>query len=188
VQLPQIRSWLIKKTPVHFSLDISNRIGYKKKCEAQESFMRTSSSRMSSPQRTAAAADTASRQRQILDRLSAEYAQRVHELLRYRELLKGSVYQMQTRCGNPSCHCAKPRGARHAATVLSWSEAGKTRIRSIAQADRARLRDLTENYRGLRQARAELVKLHQQVLDAVDCLEQVLRLPPPSPSQRHSGI
>src|SRR6266853_5023088 len=148
--------------------------------------MRSSSS-INSPKRATAAADGASRQRQILDRLSAEHGQRVHEVLRYRELVKGSVYQIQTRCGNPSCHCAKPRGARHAATVLSWSEAGKTRIRSIAQADRARLRGLTENYRRLRQARASLVKLHRQVLDAVDCLEQVLRLPPPSLSQRNRG-
>jgi len=142
---------------------------------------------MNSPKRATAAADGASRQRQILDRLSAEYAQRVHELLRYRELVKGSVYQIQTRCGNPSCHCAKPRGARHAATVLSWSEAGKTRIRSVPQADRTRLRGLTENYRRLRQARAHLVKLHQQVLEAIDRLEQALRLPPPAPSQHHRG-
>jgi len=148
--------------------------------------MRSSSS-VNSPKRASAAADGASRQRQILDRLSAEYAQRVHGLLRYRELVKGSVYQIQTRCGNSSCHCAKPRGARHAATVLSWSEAGKTRIRSIPQADRARLRGLTENYRRLRQGRANLVKLHQQILDAIDRLEPVLRLPPPSPSQRNRG-
>ena len=149
--------------------------------------MRSSSSNISR-KRASVAADSASRQRQILDRLSAEYAQRVHEVLRYRELVKGSVYQMQTRCGNPSCHCAQARGARHAATVLSWSEAGKTRIRSIPQPDRARLRELTENYRGLRQARADLVKLHQQVLAAIDRLEQVLRLPPPSASQRQSGM
>ena len=148
--------------------------------------MRSSSS-VSSPKPATTAADGASRQRQILDRLSAEYAQRVHELLGYRELVKGSVYQIQTRCGNPSCHCAKPRGARHAATVLSWSEAGKTRIRSVPQADRTRLRGLTENYRRLRQARAHLVKLHQQVLEAIDRLEQALRLPPPSPSQRNRG-
>jgi len=137
-----------------------------------------------------AAVDGASRQRQVLDRLSAEYSQRVHALLGYRELVKGSVYQIQTRCGNPSCHCAKPRGARHVATVLSWSEAGKTRIRSIAQADRTRLRGLTENYRRLRQGRANLVKLHQQILDAIDLLEQLSRLPPPppSPSRRNHGI
>jgi hypothetical protein len=71
-----------------------------KKWEAQVSFMRYSSS-INSRKRATVAADGASRQRQILDRLSAEYAQRVHELLRYRELVKGSVYQIQTRCGNP---------------------------------------------------------------------------------------
>ena len=147
----------------------------------------SSSSSINSRKRVKATADDASRQRQTLDRLSAEYAQRVHELLRYRQLVKGSVYQIQTRCGNPSCHCAQPRGARHAATVLSWSEAGKTRIRSVPQADRTRLRGLTENYRRLRQARAHLVKLHQQVLAAIDRLQQALRLPPPAPSQRRRG-
>ena len=146
------------------------------------------SNRLNSPKSGDLSAAAASRQRQILDRLSADYSRHVHELLRHRELIKGSVYEIQARCGNPSCHCAKPRGVRHAATVFSWSEAGKTRIRSLPKADRARLRRLTESYRHLRQARANLVKLHQQVLDAIDRLEQVLRLPPPSPSQRHSGI
>ena len=131
------------------------------------------SPRRNRPQSGDLSADAASRPRQILDRLSADYARHVHELLRHRELIKGSVYQIQTRCGNPSCHCAKPRGVRHAATVLSWSEAGKTRIRSLPKADRARMRRLTESYRHLRQARAGLVKLHQQILDAIDHLEQV---------------
>ncbi|PYT19826.1 MAG: hypothetical protein DMG57_44115, partial [Acidobacteria bacterium] len=131
------------------------------------------SPRRNRPQSGDLSADAASRPRQILDRLSADYARHVHELLRHRELIKGSVYQIQTRCGNPSCHCAKPRGVRHAATVLSWSEAGKTRIRSLPKADRARMRRLTESYRHLRQARAGLGKLHQQILDAIDHLEPV---------------
>jgi hypothetical protein len=144
-------------------------------------------SKVNSPKSVALSTDAASRQRQILDRLSAEYSRHVHELLRHRELIKGSVYEIQTRCGNPSCHCAKPRGVRHAAIVLSWSEAGKTRIRSLPKADRARIRSLTENYRHLRQSRAHLVKLHQQVLVAIDGLEQSLRLPPPSPVRRRTG-
>jgi hypothetical protein len=146
--------------------------------------MRTCSN-VKSQKRASASAVLASRQRQILDQLSAEYARQIRSLLLPRELIKGSVYQIQTRCGNPSCHCAKPSGARHSATVLSWSEAGKTRIRSLPMADRARIRRLTENYRRLRQSRAALVKLHRQILQAIDRLEQTLRLPPPaSPSQR----
>jgi hypothetical protein len=123
----------------------------------------------------------------MLHDLSAEYSRIVRQLLRHRELIKGSVYQIQTRCGNPSCHCAKPRGVRHSATVLSWSEAGKTRIRSLPKADRARIRRLTENYRHLRQSRAHLAKLHRQVLAAIDRLEGGLRLPPPSPDRRNTG-
>lgn len=80
-----------------------------------------------------------------------------------------------------------PRGVRHSATVLSWSESGKTRIRSLPMANRPRMRRLTENYRHLRQSRADLVKLHQQVLAAVDRLEQALRLPPPSSGRRKAG-
>ena len=122
----------------------------------------------------------ASRERRILARLSAGYAGHVRELLRHRESIKGSVYEIHTRCGNPSCHCAKPDGVRHPATVLSWSEDGKTRIRSLPKAGRARIRRLTENYRRLRQSRASLVKLHREILAAVDRLERALRLPPPA--------
>ena len=147
-----------------------------------------STSKLNSQKCATASAGLASRQRQILDRLSAEYTRQVRQLLRYRELIKGSVYQLRTRCGNPYCHCAQPRGVRHSATVLSWSEAGKTRIRSLPAADRARIRRLAENYRHLRQSRAALVKLHRRVLQAIDRLEQALRLPlPASPTKPDSG-
>ena len=170
--------------PLHFSLDFSRRIGYKKNYEMPVSCMR-SARNIKSRRRAGAPTAVASRQRQILDRLAAEYARHLHDLLQHRELMKGSVYQIQTRCGNPTCHCAKPQGARHSATVLSWSEDGKTRIRSLPAADRARIRPLTGNYRRLRQSRAALAKLHRQVLQAIDRLEEALRLPPPaSPGQR----
>ncbi len=146
--------------------------------------MRTSS-KLNSPKYAPLSPDAASRERQSLDRLSAEYARHVRELLRLRESIKGSVYEIRTRCGNATCHCARPRDVGHPATVLSWSEAGKTRIRSLPEAGRARVRRLTENYRRLRQSRAALVKLHRQVLQAVDRLEQAVRLPPPvSPAKR----
>ena len=139
-----------------------------------------STSKVKIPKSAPLSADDASRERQILTRLSAEYAGHVRELLRHRESIKGSVYEIHTRCGNPSCHCAKPDGARHPATVLSWSEDGKTRIRSLPKAGRARIRRLTETYRRLRQSRASLVKLHREILAATDRLERALRLPPPA--------
>lgn len=131
-----------------------------------------------------ASPDEASRQRQILDNLSKDYHRHLREILRQRELIKGCVYHLKTRCGNPSCHCAQPRGPLHSATVLSWSEAGKTRLRSLPAPTRGRVRRLAENYRSLRQARAALAKLHRQVLATIDRLEKVLLLPPPASTRR----
>ena len=128
----------------------------------------------------------ASRQRQILDKLAQDYDRHLRDVLRHRELVKGSVYDLKTRCGNPSCHCARPLGGRHSATVLSWSERGKTCLRSLAAGDQARIRSLTENYRSLRQSRLALTKLHRDILDAVDRLEQALLVPPPPPA-KHAG-
>ena len=131
-----------------------------------------------------ASPDQASRQRQMLDQLAKDYRRKVRDILQQRELVKGSVYLLKTRCGNASCHCAKPQGLLHSATVLSWSQSGKTRIRSLAAGDRARIRRLTENYRRLRQARAALIKLHRQALGAIDRLAQALLLPPPVPGKK----
>lgn len=134
------------------------------------------------------APDPAYDHRQILRDLAADYDRQVNHILQTGELLKGSVYQMQTRCGNPSCHCANPRGRRHAATVLSWSEAGRTRNRSIAAPDRARVGHLAAQYRGLRQARTAVIRLHRQILHTIDQLEEAWRLPPPAPASGSAPI
>ena len=75
--------------------------------------------------------DAATRQRQILRDLAAEYGRQLRQILQVGELVKGSVYQIETRCGNPGCHCAQAHGRLHPATVLSWSEGGRTRMRSL---------------------------------------------------------
>jgi hypothetical protein len=68
--------------------------------------------------------------------------------------------------------------------VLSWSELGKTHLRTLPAGERARFQQLTENYRRFRQARAALVKLQRRMLAAIDQLEKTLRLPPPQPAAR----
>ena len=131
-----------------------------------------------------AATDRASRLRQTLRTLLDDCRRQLERLLPLRQLVKGSVYDLQTRCGKPSCHCASPEGPLHTSTVLSWSEHGKTRLRALPAGERAHLRQLTENYRRLRQARAALVKLHRRMLAHIDRLEKALRLPPPQPASR----
>ena len=131
-----------------------------------------------------AATDRASRLRQTLKMLLDDYQRQLEALLPVRQLVKGSIYDLQTRCGKPSCHCASDEGPLHTSTVLSWSEHGKTRLRTLPPDERSHLRQLTENYRRFRNARAALVKLHRRMLDHIDRLEKALRLPPPKPAAR----
>jgi len=128
--------------------------------------------------------ERASRQRQLLRELLDNHQRLIENLLQVRQLLKGSVYELNTRCGKPSCHCAAPDGARHSSPVLSWSHRGKTQLRTLAAKDLDRIRRLSENYRQFRQTRTALVKLHQRTLTTIDRLERALRLPPPRPVSR----
>lgn len=128
--------------------------------------------------------ERASRLRQALNTLLADYQRQIQELLPLRQLVKGSVYDLRTRCGKPSCHCASDQGPLHTSTVISWSEHGKTRLRTLPAEELPHFRQAAENYRRFRQARATLVKLHQRILAHVDRLEAVLQLPPPKPAAR----
>ena len=129
-------------------------------------------------------ADRASRLRLALQSLLADHKRHATSLLPPRQLVKGTVYKLNTRCGKPSCHCASDVGTLHSSPVLSWSEKGATRLRTLPAGERARFRKLTENYRRFRQARAALVKIHRRMLDTIDRLEKSLRLPPPKPAAR----
>lgn len=132
----------------------------------------------------AASAERASRLRHALKTLLDDYQRQFDTLLPLRQLVKGSVYDLRTRCGKPSCHCASDQGPLHTSTVISWSEHGKTRLRTLPPGELVHFRQLTENYRSFRQARAELVKLHQQIVAHIDRLETALELPPPKPAAR----
>ena len=132
----------------------------------------------------AASTDRASRLRQALQTLLADYQRQLATLLPLRQLVKGSVYDLHTRCGKPSCHCASDPGPLHTSTVLSWSEQGKTRLRTLPPGALSHFRQAAENYRRFRQARAALVKLHQRLVAHVDRLEKALLLPPPQPAAR----
>ncbi len=132
-------------------------------------------------------AERASRLRQDMRALLADYQQRLEDLLPLRQLLRGSVYELKTRCGKPSCHCASTEGPLHSSAVLSWSERGKTRLRTLPAGDTAHLRHLAENYRRFRQDRAALVKLHRQILVAIDRLQRALLLSPPKPAAKRKS-
>jgi hypothetical protein len=106
-------------------------------------------------------------------RIWSRYAQLrplLFEMLRARAFLRGSVYELATRCGKPTCVCQ--RGQLHRRWVHSESRAGRTRLRVVPAATLARWRTWAENYRAFRRRRAEWVKITRRILDDLDTLER----------------
>ncbi len=110
-----------------------------------------------------------SRTRQALVQLREELGQLLEVFLARDPLVKGSVYELRRKCGKPTCGCA--RGAPHGTVVLSWSEAGRTRLQPLPASRRGDLRAAVRRYQRVRRARARLVKLHAEMLALIDALE-----------------
>ena len=91
-------------------------------------------------------------------------------------LVKGNVYELARQCGKPSCTCT--RGRLHRSMVLSWSQQGKTRLRSIPPERLAELRRKSEAYLRFRRSRARLGEIHHQMLALLDRIEQLRREEP----------
>ena len=67
------------------------------------------------------------------------------------EMIRGSVVVHRRRCGKPNCRCAA--GDLHEATVLSYSERGRTRFVMLPPAEVAAVAAAVDRYRA---AEAEL--------------------------------
>jgi hypothetical protein len=67
------------------------------------------------------------------------------------ELIRGSVVVHRRRCGKPNCRCAA--GDLHEATVLSYSERGRTRFVMLPPVEVAAVAAAVDRYR---RAEAEL--------------------------------
>ena len=48
-------------------------------------------------------------------------------------LLRGTLITFRRRCGKPTCHCAG--GERHESPALTYTEAGRTKILTLAEND-----------------------------------------------------
>lgn len=81
-------------------------------------------------------------------------------------LLPASLYQLKRRCGKPNCRCA--RGLLHPSTVLSYRGPDKKQTITPPPGQIEKLKQVTDEYRRLRKARARLVRLQQELLDTID--------------------
>jgi len=111
--------------------------------------------------------------RQSLARLANETRQIVEPFFSDKPVIKGSVYELKTKCGKPGCKCAK--GQLHPRMVLSASEKGKTKLRAISRGFLVEVKTKVRCYQELRGARARLVEVHKKILKVMDEMEAMRR-------------
>ena len=122
-----------------------------------------------------------SKLRQQLWRAYAAVAQTLRRLQRSEPMVQGSFYLLRRRCGKPNCRCT--RGQLHSAHVLTRSEAGKDRLYSVPNDQRAQVRAWAAEYRRYQRARAVLVKRHLHLLALVDQMAEQRLLTWPQPKE-----
>ncbi len=110
-----------------------------------------------------------SRIRQGIARFTVQRQAAERRLLGRRELLKGTLLEVKRTCGKPDCKCAK--GEKHVCYQLSASIEGRTRTRNVPRKYLTKVKHLTDNYRRFRRARAEWVRINEQITELINQLE-----------------
>jgi hypothetical protein len=97
---------------------------------------------------------------------AARLRQRKFALLRQfplpQEMLPGSLSVSHTRCGKPTCHCAKGEG--HAAWSLTFMAAGKKRVERIPKQWVDDVRRRVEAGRAFQDALREVLTANAELL------------------------
>ena len=114
-----------------------------------------------------------SRLRQSLRRLANEIRQVGEPFFSDKPVIKGSVYELKTKCGKPGCKCAK--GQLHHRMVVSASEKGKTKLRAIPHGFLVEVQTKVRRYQELRGARAKVVEVNKKMLQVLDEMEVMRR-------------
>ena len=111
--------------------------------------------------------------RQSLGRLANEIRQIVEPFFSDNPVIKGSAYELKTKCGKPACKCAQ--GQLHHRMVLSASEKGKTKLRVIPNGFLVEVQIKVRRYQELRRVRVRLIELHKKMLQVLDEMEAMRR-------------
>lgn len=83
-----------------------------------------------------------------LDSLQRQREALLAELRRLPNLMRGTVYERERKCGRASCTCATG-GPRHPGVQMTVNVGGKTRTRYVRREERAEVEAMIAAYRRL---------------------------------------
>jgi len=117
-----------------------------------------------------------SRLRQTLRGLLADLERSLGVAFGRAPMVKGNVYELARKCGKPTCACA--RGELHRSMVLTWSQAGKSKLFSIPPQRLSELREKSQEYLEFRRARARVGHICKEIVGVMDRIEKLRREEP----------
>ncbi len=89
------------------------------------------------------------------------------------KMIKGSVYTLKRKCGNPNCKCH--HGELHSSICLSYSETGKTKLKMLKdKKEISNYQKKTGMYREFRQCRAKIVRLTKEIMELINQYEKIM--------------
>ena len=94
-----------------------------------------------------------------LSRLRERRATLLEELRQTPNLMRGTVYQRERKCGRASCTCATG-GPRHAGVQFNVTLGGRTRTRYVRQGERAAIEAMVGAYHRLWKVVDELTEVN----------------------------
>ena len=103
-----------------------------------------------------------SRERERLERRRTALLAEVHGLP---NLMRGTLYERQRKCGRASCTCASG-GPRHPGLQLTVNQRGRTWTRFVRQSERATVEEWLRNYQRLWAIIEELTTINLELLHA----------------------
>jgi hypothetical protein len=126
-----------------------------------------------------ASSSAVSASRQRLARVAKDLRVLLLSLLHSQILLRGTLYELRTRCGKTACACAGDNEKkRHRRWVLSYTVEGKKKMRVVPLDRLAQWRTWAANAREFRARRARVVEMTRQLLEDIDVIERGQRRDP----------
>ena len=115
---------------------------------------------------------TTSRTKQRIRTLYDQLGTELTALLGRAPVFAGYLYEQKAKCGKPQCKCAKS-AYRHRLWCVSFTEEGQSRTRVVPKAACDTVDALTREYRRVRHARREAVRLFEELMGKVEEVTQV---------------
>lgn len=91
-------------------------------------------------------------------------------LISRKPMVRGTVYELKRKCGNPNCRCAR-KGQLHKQVCIAITQGRKKRLLSIPVDKQFQMEKMNESHREFRRCRVRFIGLCRQVVKLCNQIE-----------------